>query len=195
MCNPAMIMGMQAFGAVQSAEAANQAGEAKNSYYQYLATQNLKQANNVTTTADQNVGTVVSAEGREEQNLNRSVATTEGAQKSGMAANGVYGGSGTASDVLRDTENKAALDRSAIRTNANLRAKAIATGATNQATALRTQAGQYQTAGADAVKAGRTNAFTSLLNGATQVASNYYKWKQTQPQTSSDPLADVYENV
>lgn len=185
MCTQAAVLGLQAIGTAQAASAANTAGQSKNAYYQYMAAQNLTQANAVKTTADQNIGIVQSAAGREETNLNRTVATTEGAQKSGMAANGVWGGSGSAGDVINDTENKAALDRAAIRTNANLKVGAIAKGATDTSVALTTQAGQYEAAGGDAATAGRTNAFTSVLSGATQMASNWYKWKQTQPSGGS----------
>lgn len=194
MCNPAAMMGIQAVGAIGQAYGANAAGQGQKAYYQYLAAQNLTQVPKVLNTANLNTETVVSASGREETNLNRGVSALEGSQKAGMAANGVWGGSKTASDVIGDTENKAALDRAAIRTNANLQTRSIAMGAQNEVAALKSQSNEYTMAGENAAAAGRINAATSILNGATAVAKNWYAYDMTK-NAPKDPLADTYDDT
>lgn len=194
MCNPAAVMVMQGLGSVQGAMGSIAEGDSKNSYYQYLASQNEKQIPEVLKTSNLNTGIVSSAAARDESNLSRSVASLKGTQKAVQAANGVWGGSATASDIERDTNNKAELDRAAIRENANLRSQAIAKGAKDDIAGLRSQANQLRMAGSDAIDASRTNAASSLLTGATQVASNWYKWKQTS-RGRRDPLEDVYGGI
>lgn len=174
------MMGIQALGTINQAYGANAKGQSDAAYYNYLSSQNKTQVPKILDTANLNTQEVVSASGREETNLNREVSTTEGAQKAGLAANGVYGGSGTASDVVQDTESKAALDRSAIRTNADLRTRSIAMEATNKVTALNQQSDQFTMAGDNAAASGKINAFTSVLNGATAVAKNWYAYDQTK---------------
>lgn len=183
----------QIAGTAQSAMAANAQGQSQKAYYSYLAAQNTTQIPKVLTAANLNTGEVANASAVTQSNLDRNVSTLEGAQKASMAANGVTGGSQTAEAVQRDTANKAALDRAAIRTNANLQTRSIAMGATNQVDALKQQSQLYTMAGDNAGVAGRMNATTSLLSGATQVASNYYKWKMTQPggDSSNDWLGKV----
>jgi hypothetical protein len=184
---------MQAIGVAQQAVSASNQGKASQAYYQFLASQNEKQVPQIQKAANLNTETVVSAAGREETNLNRGASALEGAQKATEAASGVYGGSGTAADVARDTASKVALDRAAIRENANLRTRAIATGAANEVTALKTQADSFRMAGDNAAVAGRTNAISSVLGGATQVASSWYRWRQLYGGSGSgDPLANVY---
>jgi hypothetical protein len=179
MCNPAAIGAFQAAGAAQKAVGAANAGKTQQSYYNYLATQNEVQAQDVAKTSDQNVGIVSDAAGVAQQNLSRTAATVEGTQKAAEAANGVYSGSGSAEAVARDTANKAALDRAAISQNAFLQSQQIATASTNQQKALRAQAQGFVQSGLNARTAGNINAETSLLDSATSVAGSWYKWNQT----------------
>jgi hypothetical protein len=178
MCNPAAIAAMQVAGTVGSAVGAAGEGKAQQSYYNYLAAQNEAQTVNVTKAADTNVGLVSGAAAREDVNLSRDVAVTEGAQRAASSASGVWGGSKTREDIATDTANKAALDRAAIRTNADLQSQKITTEAANETAALRNQAGSFRMAGENARRTGNINATTSVLNGATNVASRWYQWKQ-----------------
>ena len=92
----------------------------------------------------------------------------KGAQRAALAANGVDLGTGSAAEVLTSTDLAKENDMNTITANAVRAAwgqRTQATNYTNQALTSR--------AGADSISPGMS-AFTSLLGGATQVASSWY---------------------
>jgi hypothetical protein len=186
MCSPEIAAGFQVAGIGMQVAGALNEGKSQKSYYDYLAGQNETEAAQTIEAANKNVGMVSRAAGVEEINLNRNVAEVRGTQMATLAASGVWAGSGTAEDISRDTTNKAELDRAAIRMNADLKSQQIALEAANRSKALREQSIQFKMAGANALQAAGMNAAGSILSGAGQVASSYYKWNQTSKGSKSD---------
>ena len=186
---------MQVAGTAQQAIAASNQGKSQQAYYNLLATQSKTQADELAGTADINTGLVSNAAAREDTNLTRTVSTVEGSQRAANASSGVWAGSKTAENIAQDTENKAQLDRAAIRTNANLQSQKITTETKNQQNALRNQAQSYLIAGDNARVSGSINAMNSVLNGATAVAGNWYQWKQLTGSPATTSVSDLYGKV
>lgn len=191
MCNPAfMAMGVQGTGAGLNAYGAIQAGKSQADYYSFLASQNNKQAIDVEKAGTADItGVQTQAELTTAQKA-RDEARVEGSQRAAAAANGVGGGSVTSQDIAKDTVNTATRDADAIRYNADIKSFEIGQNTKLQAGALRDQASQFGQAGINATKAGGLNAVSSLLNGATSVASNWYQWKQTSDGAKVPKLDD-----
>lgn len=94
------------------------------------------------------------------------------AQRAALAANGVDLGVGSAAEALTSTDIQKEEDINTITANAVRAAwgqRMQATNFTNEALTKR--------AGADSISPGMAG-FTSLLGGATQVASSWYKFKK-----------------
>lgn len=92
-----------------------------------------------------------------------------GKQKTAMAANSI-GGSVTAADIALDTQRKLQADKEAIKYNADVKAWETENNLQNELWGLDVQKGQYQYAVKNAKRAGKINAFNSLLETAGQVA-------------------------
>ena len=109
---------------------------------------------------------------REEQSSRLSYAALKGTQRAAMAANGVALDEGSSVDILTTTDYMNDTDAATIRTNALRTAWGYRTQGTNykdNAAALR--AGATATSPASA-------AGLSLLGGAGQVASSWYRYSQ-----------------
>lgn len=141
--------GIQVGGTLLNAQGQSSAGAASSGYYNYLAHITDKQGDLASESAS-----------RDSAKLNNSVRDTLASQKTAFAANGIALSSPTVTDVTVDTLNKASMDEAVIRYNADI--------ANYNA---RTQAAGYRSAAANAVSAANTNAFTTLLGGASSVAS------------------------
>jgi len=180
MCNPAyMAMGVQAGGSVFTAASNMQAGKAQASYYNFLAEQNNRQAIDTLKAGRDEVTGIQTQAALTQEQLDRQNSQVKGSQRAVMAANGVYSDSVTSQDIARDTDTAAGRDAAAIRYNADLKSFEASTRATQASQALGDQARGFGMAGVNGARAGGINATTSILNGATQVADSWYKWKTT----------------
>lgn len=180
MCNPAfMAMGTTAVGSGIQAYGDIKAGKAQSSYYQFLAGQNNAQAIEVEKAGVADVTGIQTQAALTTEQKGREVARVEGTQKAAMAASGVNSDSTTSQDIALDTATAAARDAAAIKYNADIKAFSTAREATLKAAALRQQANEFGDASVNSVKTGGLNATSSLLNGATQVADQWYKYSQT----------------
>lgn len=150
MCSPVAMLGMQAAGAASSAVG---------SYYSAQGQQSAMrgQAEQLELTAQR----TLEAGQRETQRSRMATARLKGAQRAGMAANGLDLGEGTAARVLTDTDLLGEVDANTIEANAVRSAWGYRTEST------------MRRAGADAISPGMAG-FTSLLGGTGQVASSWY---------------------
>jgi hypothetical protein len=180
MCNPMFLaMGVQAVGTGVSAYGSIKSGEANAAYYNFLASQNNKLATDTQEAAIKDVSGIQTQASLTQEQKDREVSKLSGSQRAALAASGVGGGSVTSEDISRDTMTTAGRDAAAIRYNADIKSYQIAKEAELRAQALRSQSEGFGQAGVNATKAGTLNALTSVLGGATSVASNWYNWNQT----------------
>jgi hypothetical protein len=159
--------GLGIFGTIAGANSENQ-------YYQYLATENEKQAGAVMQTASTQKGLVYDAAGRDTLNVRNQLKAITASQKTGLAASNISLASVTAEDIARDTFNAGNKDEAAIRYNADMQAYQIMNNAQQTKYNLLAQAKGYRQAGENKQTAGYLNAFAGLLNTGSNVAS---KWK------------------
>jgi hypothetical protein len=169
---------MAAGGGIMSYMGQKEGGEAQRRMYEDMAANDEKSAA-LALEQGQRAASISQDQGaRETKDLKDQVARFEGAQKAGMAANGITGSSVTAQDIAKDTANKAAMDEAAIRYNADMRTWESNNQAQIEEWQLRERAKQQRTAGYNAETAGRMGGFASLLGGAGSVgmgAANFWK--------------------
>lgn len=113
-----------------------------------------------------------SAKGQGKQ-LKTNQAEFNASQRAALSAAGVNGV--TAQDIVSDTFNKQQLDEQTLRYNADVKAWEVNTNAANQNWALNEEANQFEQAGKNAKKAGKTKVFSTLLSTASSVGSNFLK--------------------
>jgi hypothetical protein len=116
---------------------------------------------------------------RDEQRSRLNTAQVKGAQRAAMAANGVDLGSDTPNRVLTSTDLVGEVD-----------AQTIASNALHAAWGYRTQGAQSRAA-ASAISPG-TSALTTLMGGASQVASSWYSMNKAG---AFDPKPVPYTGV
>lgn len=160
-------------GAGMAAYGANYEGRAKRKYYEYLAAGSEQQAALVEKAGEEQASLFQDEAARATKAVKQEGDKTLATQKTVMATNGVGPGSATAEDLTRDTISKEKLDEMAIRYSADSKAYATKKAAAFQAADLRNQADQYRRAGKNAFDEGILGTYTSLLSGASSVASNY----------------------
>lgn len=110
----------------------------------------------------------------EEQRQRLATARLRGAQRAGMAANGVEIDSGSPLDILMDTQQLGELDALTIRSNAEREAY----GFRSQQGNLMAQAGLTQMAGRNAQTAGYISAGSTLLSSAATTGDRYATYKR-----------------
>jgi hypothetical protein len=202
MCNPMLIAGgVQVAGGAMTAQSIVDSGKSSLEYYRYMAANNERAAKSVTDQAveqgnllqgatDRQVGYTQDTAGRTAADLKVKTNAVLAKQRASMAAAGVGLDSGTVSDLVSDTVNRSNADDMAIRYTADLQSyelnrdatqkkSTMLTDATNKAFELRTQAGQYLTAGKNDMDAANTKAITSLLGTGTSVASQWMQYGKT----------------
>lgn len=151
----------------------SQAAKAQSNYYSYLADTsrtNIEMAR----ASGEAQSRAVSLE--EADTLSRRSEKTRqivGAQKAAMVS-GVGAGSRSAQDIIKDTMTKGSLDEQAIRLNAELKRKGIATGTEMESFNLASQAGGYEIAGRNVRAALPWQQASTLLGTATQAGSFWY---------------------
>lgn len=166
MCDPvtAGIVGLQAVGALQSA---NSARTAAASQKMQLETQAAISDINAQLSETQAQQTLLAGQ-REVQKSQLNTAKVKSAQRVALAANGVDLGEGTAVQLLSDTDIMGEIEANTIETNAISQAWGYRTQASNQKV-------QAVTGRASAGAINPDMAFTSSLIGSSgQVASSWY---------------------
>lgn len=174
----AAMFGLQALGGYYQAEAERQAGEAKQRYYDFLAGQNEAQAVTVQKRGEEQATAISGTSAVDESNLDRNANRVVGQQRAALGASGVTADSVTAEDISRDTSKTHALDKAALRYDADSKIWAARTAAEDTAKGLRDQAAQFRVAGANARSGADVAANASLLGSATSVADTWYRFSQ-----------------
>lgn len=182
-----VLVGTQIAGGVYSAYGAENEGIAQEGYYRYLAGQADSNARLTELAGERQARSIKDAAHLEYGRLKRSQLQLEGSQKAALGAQGISG-SVTAEDIARDTMNAERLDEMAIRFNADSQADEVVRQAQINAIGLRTEAEGYRTAGGNARRAGRRNAYASIIGSATAVAGTFaaaYPGGTSVPRTQS----------
>lgn len=182
-------MTAQGAGTVLGAWGSYQNGLAQDAYYKSLAANARTQAALVEGQANQEITSAQNQGAQETNLLNRKTKEIEGEQAAGVAFNGVAG-STTASDIARDTFTKSKMDQLAIKYNADVASWRAQNNANLQKWNLENEARYDEVAGKNAKKAGKIGAVTSLLSGASQVAST---WAKSRPYATDAQLSDPVE--
>ncbi|QII84173.1 hypothetical protein G3T20_05325 [Bordetella hinzii] len=149
----------------------------------------------------------IAAGGQQEQTLRLKTAALEGSQRARLAANGVDVSQGSAFNILADTKYMGERDAATVRLNAAQKAWAFRTQAQSDldnADVLDISASNARR-GASAISPSASYTST-LLTGAGQVASGWYKYSQafasptgvTQnnldiANATDDPIASLWE--
>ncbi len=169
--------GTSAVGGIVGAVGALNSGSANSDSAMYQAAV----ARNNSTVAEQNAQYALEAGKRQESAQRQKTAQMIGAQRANMAANGIDIGSGSALNLQADSRLVGEMDALTIRNNAE-----------RQAYNYRVQAGDFTAnsglltqQASNARRAGNTNAFTSIVGGASSVADKWLKWRN--PTSSSLP--------
>lgn len=180
MCSAvAALMGVQVAGGVMSAAGEREKGAASNNYYQYLASQNDVEAKVTAQRADISATGIQDQAFLDEKARQVDVRKVEGAQTAALAAHGIGGGSKLAENLAMDTLSQSEKDAAALRYNANVKVYESNVAASDRIRALKGQATAYRYAGANALSAGDTNATSSLLGTATNVAGSWLSYNKT----------------
>jgi hypothetical protein len=171
MCEPATLaLAATAVSGVVAAGGAVMQGQAQAKQAKY---QSAVERNNATIAGWQ--ATDAQQRGQiEEQRQRLATARLKGAQRAGMAANGIEIDSGSPLDVLMDTAQLGELDALTIRANAEREAY----GFRSQQGNLTAQAGLTQMAGRNAVTAGYIGAGSTLLSSAATAGDRAATYKK-----------------
>lgn len=180
MCNPAAVIGIQVAGTALSAYGSYTQGLAQKNYLNYAADNSDKQASLVEAQGVQAANASRDSGAESTRIFKNQEARLEGSQKVAIGSN-LGGGSKTAEQITADTFDRARLDEMAIKYNADLESWRVLNEANQKAAQLRDQATGQRLAGKEALRAGKTAAFTDLLSGAGQVAGSWYTNKMTSP--------------
>lgn len=169
MCNATAALAMQGYGAASSAIGAwGAASSQKNSlnFQADIADINARMSES------QAQATLLTGQKQAQQSMLQT-AQLKSTQRAGMAANGLDLGVGSAANVLNSTEVMGQIDKNQIEANATRAAWGYRTQSTNYANeALMDRA---TASGINPTMAG----VTSLISGAGQVASSWYRLNQT----------------
>lgn len=173
MCGP-LAMGLQAIGALSSANAASAAAQSQQMSLNTQAAMADINARINETSAQQSL---LSGQ-REEQKSRIATANLKATQRANMAANGVDLGEGSAAQILTSTDLMGEIDAETIKQNAIRSAWGYRTQGANQ-----TAQATMSRAAAGAISP--SSAFTSsLLGSAGSVAQSWYMYgKSGVPQT------------
>lgn len=171
MCEPATIaLALTAVSGVVAAGGAVMQGQAQAKQAKYQA---AVETNNATIAGWQ--AEDATARGKiEEQRQRLATARLRGAQRAGMAANGVEIDSGSPLDVLMDTAQLGELDALTIRSNAEREAY----GLRNQQSNLTAQSALTSMAGKNARTASYISAGSTLLSTAATAGDRHQQYKR-----------------
>ena len=168
MCTPAIGMLLNFAGAMSQARGQRQAAQARADQYRYQAQVDENNRKVELWKAEDAI-----ARGKKEESVHRTkVSQLKGRQRSVLAASGVVVDEGSALDILQDTAMLGELDALTIRSNAEReeyehKVRASNIGADKEMKLL---------AANNAIRAGKTAAMTSLLQGAGSMATKWYDY-------------------
>ena len=169
MCSPIMgvTLGMQAISGAMQAKGQYEQGKAEEQAYKHQAAVNEQNAKLAQVSAD------IARQGAmiEEDKSGKQFEQLLGTQRAVMAANGLDGGSGTNSMVLQDTAREGAEEATWIRHQGMMKKW----GFQNEQYQHLRDADMNRAAGKNARKAGKMNAFGTLLSTAANMAMTGYQ--------------------
>ncbi len=145
-------------------------GYQQNEYYQALAAQNEKQANQTLKVAEMEKGLVYDKAAQQSQQASQALSQTIGTQKAVLGAANISGSSKTAEDIERSSAKQEFEDQLVIKYNADISAWETMANARIEADKLRAEAASYRKAGKNARTQGWLGAGSSLLGGAAYFA-------------------------
>ncbi|MBP2652632.1 MAG: hypothetical protein H6Q73_201 [Firmicutes bacterium] len=154
-----------------SAVAGVQSAKSQSSAY----AQQAKIAENNAARAESQAANVARSGADQEQQIRKQGNAMMGKQTAMYGASNIDTNSGSAQDVIQSTDYENLMDALTVRHNT---ANSVY-GLETEAQSDRSQASAYRTAASNATKAGWLNAGTSLLTGATTLASEYNKYQST----------------
>jgi hypothetical protein len=176
-------MGLTAFGTYQNYQAANAQADAQAKNYEYqaqVAEQNARLANRQ---AESNAEAGAMKAAQVLQRARQVKAT----QAAAYSANGVDISSGSALDILSDTEAQGKLDQAQTLYDAANNTWSLQTQATN----YENQASADRASASNARSAGKMNAMSALLTGVSSLASQYSSFKNSGAIKDSKPSASA----
>lgn len=157
-------------GGAYSAYNQYQSGRAEENYYNSLAQSQQQQGQYALEQGQRQSSAIQDSAKVQGKQLATESAQFNASQRAAMAAAGIQGV--TAEDIEYDALNKQKLDEAALRYNADIKSWEAQTGAQYDDYQYREQARQSRVAGKNARKAGKTNAFSTLLSTASSVANS-----------------------
>lgn len=163
----AISIGLSAGGSLASAFGAQSKGKAAQQMYNYQA----GIADFRKKIALQNRDYALQVGESQAQRYGLKAAATQATTRAVEGASGIDVGSGSKAAVIKSEQKVAAMDMATIRNNA----ARTAYGYMVEATGEEAQAGLYRLAGTNARKAGNIDMASSLISGATSVASKWYQ--------------------
>jgi len=169
MCTPMLGMMLQGLGAMAQAQGQRHAAAAKANEYRYQA----QVDDNNRKVALWKAQDAKDRGAKEEAAFRTKVAQLKGRQKSALAASGVEIGDGSALDILGDTAALGELDALTIRSNAEREAYEQKVNASN----LAANASMKRMGANNAIIAGKIGSMTSLLSGASSIASKWQSYE------------------
>ena len=110
-------------------------------------------------------------------------AEISASQRAALAANGIPLYGGTAADIGLDTANKTKMDELAIRFNADTKSWETNQQARDFNWQSQNQAQQYRYAGQNAKRAGKANAFSTILSTAASTGMSAWNMGLFSPKT------------
>jgi len=162
-------MMLQGLGAMAQAQGQRHAARAKADEYRYQA----QVDDNNRKVALWKAQDAKDRGAKEEAAFRTKVAQLKGRQKSALAASGVEIGDGSALDILGDTAALGELDALTIRSNAEREAYEQKVNASN----LAANASMKRMGANNAIIAGKIGSMTSLLSGASSIASKWQSYE------------------
>jgi len=163
----AVSMGMSAGGGILNAFGANQKGKSAQAMYNYQA--GVADFRRKIALQNRDYSLQVGEDTAERYGIK--AAATKATTKAVAGASGIDVGSGSKAEVAKSEQKVANMDMATIRNNAARRAYGYEVEATGEAA----QAGAYRAAGVNARRASQFDVASSLLSGASSVASKWYQ--------------------
>lgn len=165
----AVAIGFTAAAGVSQAYGQYQQGKTQKQYYDYLAETSRMQGEyqkKMGMKQSQLLQDQAKAEGKKQKTEAAQILSM---QRAALAANGIDLSSVSAMDLASDSISKARADELALRFNSAAKSWSIETDATYQKWSKDTEASGYSMAGKQAKRAGKQQAFTTLLGTAASV--------------------------
>lgn len=175
MCVAAVGVVIAAAGLAINIFSQRQAGRANKNYYNYLATTAEDQIGDVVATGKRTRGYITRQAAVKSAAADKKSQQLLGTQRAAAAASGVGGGSVTTSQLAMDEVSKSILDDTYIRYQADVTKYEQTKEERAEVKSLRRQAKAYRLGGQAALQSADLSSAATLLSGASQVASMWYR--------------------